>query len=70
MESEELTATQNQVLSGGKYILIADPSYSGCSAVTSTYCVRVRTYSVVESLNLKTVLFIFKILGMLQTNLI
>ena len=46
MESEELTATQNQVLSGGKYILIADPSYSGCSAVTSTYCVRVRTYSV------------------------
>lgn len=46
MESEELTATQNQKLSGGKYILIAEPSYPGCSSVTSTYCVRVRTYSV------------------------
>ena len=46
MESEELTATENRVLAGGKYILIADAAYTGCSNVTSTYCVRVRIYSV------------------------
>jgi hypothetical protein len=45
-EAEELFATENRVLSGGQYILLADPTYSGCGNVTSTYCVRVRTYSV------------------------
>jgi hypothetical protein len=45
VEQEDLKATQNQVLSGGSYILLAEPSYSGCAEVTSTYCVRVRTYS-------------------------
>ena len=45
-EAEELFATENRVLSGGKYILLADTDYSGCGNVTSEYCVRVRTYSV------------------------
>jgi hypothetical protein len=45
-EAEELFASENRVLSGGQYILLADPTYSGCGNVTSTYCVRVRTYSV------------------------
>ena len=45
-EAEELFATENRVLSGGQYILLADTDYSGCGNVTSEYCVRVRTYSV------------------------
>jgi len=45
-EAEELTATQQTILSGGKYILIAETSYPGCANVTSQYCVRVRDYRV------------------------
>jgi len=46
-EDEELTATQNQVLSGGAYILLAERTYPGCSAVpVGSYCVRVRDYKV------------------------
>ncbi|MBL88101.1 MAG: hypothetical protein CMD80_01245 [Gammaproteobacteria bacterium] len=45
-EEEELTASENRILSGGKYILLADVTYPNCGATTSTYCARVRTYSV------------------------
>jgi hypothetical protein len=43
-EEEELEATDKTVLSGGQYILLANVSYPGCSAVTADYCVRVRNY--------------------------
>ena len=45
-EAEELVATENRILSGGQYILLANVDYPGCSAVTADYCVRVRDYSV------------------------
>ena len=45
-EAEDLVATENRILSGGQYILLANVSYPGCSAVTADYCVRVRDYSV------------------------
>ena len=45
-EAEELVATENRILSGGQYVLLANVDYPGCSNVTADYCVRVRDYSV------------------------
>jgi len=46
-EEEELTATQNQVLSGGAYYLLAENTYPGCGNVPDgSYCVRIRNYKV------------------------